>query len=519
MEVMSTDPLVILDGAHNPGAAEALARTLEEFEYDDLHLAVGIMHDKDHARMARALPHASTVVACEPAIERSEDRDVIAQVFENAGADEVSSTAAVPEAVDEAIAAADADDLVLVTGSLYAISEARRRWSRTDIPKRVPDRETARAAMADSNVAPDGIARSTDEAVHRVVKTRVQPRQANFLKQELLWLGGDCAISGIRHAEEPLDVVMMGTMSQFERLADVLEAGHCECGLTPVAEEIRKTVGLADVDRGRNYPWKDGTAVMGILNVTPDSFHDGGEYDAVEDAVQRARTMIENGADIIDVGGESTRPGAERVPAEEEQSRVVPVIERLTDADAMISVDTRKAEVAKAALEAGADVLNDVSGLEDPEMRFLAAEHDVPIVVMHSIDTPVDPDNEIEYDDVVEDVVEELTERVLLAEKAGVDREQIIVDPGLGFGKTAAESFELLGRLDEFHALGCPVLVGHSHKSMFDHVEAEHGERLEPTIAASAMAADRGADVIRVHDVEENAKAVQVAEAARQPDD
>ncbi|MFT4889440.1 MAG: dihydropteroate synthase [Halobacteriales archaeon] len=518
MEVMGTDPLVILDGAHNPGAAAALARTLEEFEYDDLHLAVGIMHDKDHARMAEALPHATTVVACEPAIERSEDRDVIAQVFENAGADAVSSTAAVPEAVDEAIAAADPDDLVLVTGSLYAISEARRRWSRTDVPKRIPDRETARAAMADSNVDEDGIGRSTDEAVHRVVKTRVQPRQANFLKQELLWLGGECAISDIRHAEEPLDVVMMGTLSQFERLADVLEEGHCECGLTPVAEEIRETVGLSSVDRGRDYPWEDGTAVMGILNVTPDSFHDGGEYDAVEDAVERARTMIENGADVVDVGGESTRPGAEPVPVEEETSRVVPVIERLADADAMISVDTRKAAVARTALEAGADILNDVSGLADPEMRFLAAEHDVPIVVMHSIDTPVDPENEIEYDDVVEDVVDELTERVLLAEKAGVDREQIIVDPGLGFGKTAAESFELLGRLDEFHALGCPVLVGHSHKSMFEHVGAARGERLEPTVAASAIAADKGADVVRVHDVEENAKGVRVAEAARQPD-
>jgi dihydropteroate synthase len=382
----------------------------------------------------------------------------------------------------------------------------------------VPDRETARAALRDSNVSGAGVDRMTDDAVPRVVKTRVQPRQATFLKQELLSVGGECAISDIQHEEEPLDVVMMGTMAQFERLAETMESGYCECGLTPVADEIRETVGLAAGDGGTDYPWEDGTAIMGILNVTPDSFHDGGEYDAVDEAVARAETMIENGADLVDVGGESTRPGAEPVPVAEETSRVVPVVERLADADALVSVDTRKAEVARAALEAGADVLNDVSGLEDPEMRFLAAEYDVPIVVMHSIDTPVDPDHEVEYDDVVEDVVDELTERVLLAEKAGLDREQILVDPGLGFGKRARESFELLGRLDEFQSLGCPVLVGHSHKSMFDHVGAAEDERLEPTVAATTLAAERGADVIRVHDVAENATAVRVVESARETD-
>jgi dihydropteroate synthase len=345
----------------------------------------------------------------------------------------------------------------------------------------------------------------------------------------LLSLGGECAISGLdEQDEEPLAVVMLATLAQFEQLADALDGQPH--GLDPFADELRASLALgpddaadgADVtdaapDRP-DYPWTDGTAVMGILNATPDSFHDGGEYDAIEDAVARAREMIANGADIVDVGGESTRPGADPVPVEAEIDRVVPVVERLADADALLSVDTRKAAVARAALDAGADILNDVSGLEDPEMRLIAAEYDVPVVVMHSIDTPVVPGNAVDYDDVVEDVIDQLVERVLLAEKAGLDREQIVVDPGLGFGKTPAESFELLGRIEEFAALGCPVLVGHSHKSMFSHVGKDAGDRLDATVAATAVAAEHGADIVRVHDVTENAAAVDVVEAADDPD-
>jgi len=224
--------------------------------------------------------------------------------------------------------------------------------------------------------------------------------------------------------------------------------------------------------------------------------------------------MVEEGADIVDVGGESTRPGAEPVPVGDEKERVVPVVERIADLDAMVSVDTRRAEVGRAALEAGADILNDVSGLEDPEMRFVAAEYDAPLVVMHSVNAPVDPDADVEYDDVVTDVIDQLRERVLLAEKAGLDRDQIVVDPGLGFAKSATEAFELLGRIDEFDAFGCPVLVGHSHKSMYAHTGQDAGERGPPTVAGTALAADRGADIVRVHDVAENVAAVNVAAAS-----
>ncbi|WP_135828756.1 dihydropteroate synthase [Halorussus halobius] len=513
-EVMGTDPVVALDGAHNPGACEALADTLAEFdgEYDDFHLVFGAKHDKDLRGMAAALPTPDRVVACQPDIRGAEDKAVVARAFAEAGADEVLARNAVAGAVENALDAADSGDLVLVAGSLYAVAEARTRWTRAEIPKRVGDLDDARETLERADVTDPGVWRMRGKAVHRVLETRVQVRQARYLKEEMLSLGGECALSGLNeHDEENVDVVLMGTLAQFKRLANKLDGQPY--GLSVFADDLRESLDIRTDPERRGYPWEDGTAVMGVLNVTPDSFHDGGEYERIEDAVARAEEMVAAGVDVIDVGGESTRPGAEEIPVEAEIERVVPVIERVAELDAMISVDTRKAEVARAALEAGADVLNDVSGLEDPEMRFVAAEYDAPLVVMHSIDAPVVPDREVHYDDVVADVIDELEETVLLAEKAGLDREQIIVDPGLGFGKSSVESFELLGRTDEFHALDCPVLVGHSHKSMFGLI-GEDDDRTAATVAGTAVAAERGADIVRVHDVAANVAAVRAVEAA-----
>jgi dihydropteroate synthase len=517
-EVVESDPVVVLDGAHNPGACERVADALAEFDYDDLHVVCGAMHDKDHREMTAALPTPNRVVTCQPDIGRAEDEAVLARVFENAGADTVETNNSVPGALERALRDAEADDCVLVTGSLFAVAEARTRWRRHQIPKRVRDIDDARAVLENAHVTDPGVWRMRGKGVHRVLKTRVRKRQAQYLKEEMLSLGGECALSGLNEQDDlVIDVVLMGTLAQFKRLAGKLD--DQPYGLGVLADELRETLGIQTTAERRGYPWEEGTAVMGILNVTPDSFHDGGEYDAVEDAVARAEQMVDDGADIVDVGGESTRPGADPVSVEDEIERVVPVIERIADLDAMLSVDTRKADVARAALEAGADIVNDVSGLEDPEMRFVAADHDAPLVVMHSLSAPVDPDADVEYDDVVEDVIDQLAERVLLAEKAGLDRDQIIIDPGLGFGKSAAESFELLGRTDEFAALGCPVLVGHSHKSMFTLTGQDADERLPSTVAGTAVAADRGADIVRVHDVAENAAAVSVAEAAATPGD
>lgn len=513
-EVMERDPHVVLDGAHNPGACEELASVVGEFDFENLHLVFGAMHDKDHREMAAALPRPDSLVTCRPNNPRSEDPETLARVFENTGVEDVTVGDAVSTAVRTASERAGPGDCVLVVGSLFLVAEARTAWTRTVVEKRVRTLSDADRLLAGANVAADDADRTREEAVHRVFRTTAQRRQARRLREEMLAVGGDCAVSGHRGEGELVDVVVTGTYAQFERLRESL-CGTEEFALSEFGADIGGRLDPPSPDR--EYPWTDGTAIMGILNVTPDSFHDGGEFRDRDDAVERAEAMVEAGVDIIDIGGESTRPGADVVPVEEEIARIVPVISDLAEMDALVSVDTRKAEVARAALDAGADILNDVTGLEDPEMRFLAAERDVPVILMHSIDAPVVPGKDVAYDDVVADVIDELGERILLAEQAGVPRENVIVDPGLGFGKTAPEEFELLDRLGEFEALGCPLLVGHSHKSMFELVGEDAGDNLEATVAATAIAADRGADIVRVHDVRENVAAVNVAEATRDP--
>jgi len=280
-----------------------------------------------------------------------------------------------------------------------------------------------------------------------------------------------------------------------------------------LARQLRRTVQGVTGESSVGWIPPDRPAIMGILNVTPDSFYDGGAYTSVDAALEQADRMLAEGADIIDVGGESTRPGANPVAVDEEIDRVVPVIEALEAQGVPVSVDTRKAAVADAALDAGAQVVNDVSGLRDPAMPMVVAAHDADLIVMHSIATPVDPDRKTVYDDVVTDVLAELTEQVLLAEQAGVARDRIIVDPGCGFGKTPAESYRLIDRLAELAGLGVPVLIGHSRKSMFAEVAPDAGDRLAPTLAMSALAAERGAGVLRVHDVQANRSVVDTVAA------
>ncbi|MFC6737069.1 dihydropteroate synthase, partial [Halolamina salina] len=451
------------------------------------------------------------------AIDRAEDPEVLARTFEDAGYDDVRSTGSVANALSLAREDAEEDDALLVTGSLYAVAEARATWTRLQIPKRIESIDEAETVLRNGQVSEPGIWRMRGKADHRVLHTRVQQRQAEYLKQEMLSLDGECSASALRSGGELHDVVLSGTMAQFKRLAEKLQGQPW--GLSELGEEIRESLGIQYSPPERDLPWpQDRTAVMGVLNVTPDSFHDGGEYERVEDAVSRAEAMVEAGADVIDVGGESTRPGADPVEIEEELNRVLPVVEELSELDVPISVDTRRPEVARAVVDAGADVLNDVEGLQDPEMRRVVAETGVPVVLMHSIEAPVDPSTAVEYDDVVEETIRELGDRLLAAEKAGVDREQVIVDPGIGFGKSARESFELLDRLEEFEALGCPLLFGHSHKSLFELTGEEAGDAPHSTVAATALAARNGADIVRVHDVAENVAAVNVADATDDPE-
>jgi dihydropteroate synthase len=260
---------------------------------------------------------------------------------------------------------------------------------------------------------------------------------------------------------------------------------------------------------------------MGVLNLTPDSFSDGGRFLDPGAAVARAHALAEQGADLVDVGGESTRPGAAPVPAAEEIRRVVPVLDRLRAGGfpVPLSVDTSKPEVARAALAAGAAMVNDVTGLADPALAAVVAEAGVPVVLMHMRGTPRDMQDRAVYRDVVAEVRDELAGALARAARAGIPPSRVVLDPGIGFAKTAEQSLEVLARLRELGALGRPILVGPSRKSFIGRVTgAAVGDRLPGTLAAVAAAVLGGAAFVRVHDVAAARQAAQVAAAIREAD-
>lgn len=267
----------------------------------------------------------------------------------------------------------------------------------------------------------------------------------------------------------------------------------------------------------------DQPRIMGILNVTPDSFSDGGDLASVSSAVARARAM-QGKADILDIGGESTRPGAGEVPAAEEIARVVPAIRAIRDAGiaAPISIDTRKAAVAAAALDAGADMVNDVSALGfDSEMAPLVAERGVPVCLMHARGDPATMQKDPRYGNVLLDVYDFLAERVAFAVAAGIGRDRIITDPGIGFGKTLGHNLELLRHLSLFHDLGLPILLGASRKRFIGTIGGAEAakERMPGSLAVALHAAAQGAQIIRVHDVVETAQALALHLALAVPDE
>lgn len=261
--------------------------------------------------------------------------------------------------------------------------------------------------------------------------------------------------------------------------------------------------------RGYRLPLGKKTYIMGILNVTPDSFSDGGKYSGVEAAVEKASEMVENGADIIDIGGESTRPGYIPVDAEEEISRVVPVIEILAKRLRVpISVDTNKGVVAEKALQAGAHIVNDIWGLQkDPLIAEAAAAYNAGVVMMHNKDDKV-------YDDLMKDVKSFLIKSIEIATKAGINRERMIIDPGVGFGKTFEHNLEIMRRLYELKDLELPILLGTSRKSLIGNIlNLPVTERIEGTAATVALGIAGGADIIRIHDVAEMYRVAKVTDA------
>jgi len=277
------------------------------------------------------------------------------------------------------------------------------------------------------------------------------------------------------------------------------------------------------------FDWGTRTYVMGILNVTPDSFSGDGiiaQGDAVQVAVDQARSFLESGADILDVGGESTRPGSEPLGAKAEMERVIPVIKALSKEfpDALISIDTYKATIAVEALNAGAHIVNDVWALRaDPALAGVVAKHNVPVILMHNRSNPASVEVRAqfgnayigaEYDDLLTDVKRELMDSVKLAQQAGVPDERIILDPGIGFGKTVSHNLELIRRLDEIRALSYPVLLGSSRKSFIGFtLDLPPDQRVEGTAATVCVGITRGADIIRVHDVEHMVRVAKMTDA------
>ncbi|MFZ5979114.1 MAG: dihydropteroate synthase [Candidatus Zixiibacteriota bacterium] len=283
------------------------------------------------------------------------------------------------------------------------------------------------------------------------------------------------------------------------------------------SEEIKRVIPLSP---GRQLSLSR-PLVMGILNVTPDSFSDGGLYETIDKAVEHALAMEADGADIIDVGGESTRPGAEAVPEPEELTRVIPVVKALkAHLRVPISIDTCKSEVALAALDAGAEIVNDISALRhDPAMAKIIADKKVPVVLMHMLGTPRDMQVKPEYKDCVKEIYEFLEERVAFAVSAGIDKSKIVVDPGIGFGKRLLDNIEILTNIARFKELDLPVLIGASRKSFIGMLHPDGSlphQRLGGSIAAAVAATLNGADILRVHDVPETVEALKVIQALKE---
>ncbi|HEX8600007.1 MAG TPA: dihydropteroate synthase [Chloroflexia bacterium] len=354
---------------------------------------------------------------------------------------------------------------------------------------------------------------------------------ANVLKQEMLARGGDCAVHHdcLTLERDTTSVLLTGTREQYDSLVGKLHAQGFDLPeasrqiaalLANIAAQPRPLqLGPYTLPRGER------TLVMGILNVTPDSFSGDSLGDDVDAAVAQARRMYAEGADILDIGGESTRPGSDPVPVEEELRRVLPVIERLSAPGGVslpISIDTRRAEVARQAVAAGAVIINDITGLrDDPVMSAVAAETGAGLVLMHIQGTPRTMQQNPHYDDLLGEVTAYLREGVDKAVSAGVNRERIWLDPGIGFGKTLDHNLELLRRLGELRSLGCGVLVGTSRKSFIGRVLARSSggelpppeERVIGTGATTALAIASGAEIVRVHDVAHNVQVARIADA------
>jgi len=340
--------------------------------------------------------------------------------------------------------------------------------------------------------------------------SQLECRQANILKQEMLSVGGDAAVARgtVACSIRTTDCVLIGTIKQLNRLTRKLKVQPF--GLPELAGDLDRLLAIsvsapAEWKTSRRLLSLQRPLIMGILNVTPDSFSDGGRCFNPDMAYERALQMEAEGADVIDIGGESTRPGALPVSSAEELNRIIPAIDKLAGVlKCAISVDTWKSDVASRALVAGAEIINDISGLNfDPQMAGVAAASGAGVVLMHTRGTPDNMQQDTAYDDMMGEITASLSASIVRAQEAGVSSSCIAIDPGIGFGKDAAGNMEIIRRLAEFKGFGFPVLTGPSRKSFIGKVLGLENtdDRLFGTAAAAALSVSHGSSIIRVHDV------------------
>jgi len=386
------------------------------------------------------------------------------------------------------------------------------------------DERQAIRILKDIDVDPYGIEAMLPKMAHLNILIRRLPcKVANIIKQEMLAIGADAAVArgSVACSVEATDVLLMATRKQIDRFIEKVSSqpfglNQLAVNLGQLLENIARDKWTLRTSR-REMVLGDRTRIMAILNVTPDSFSDGGCYGSPEKAIAAGLKLTAAGADILDIGGESSRPGAETAPAEEELRRVIPVIEGLSGkVDIPISVDTTKAVVALAALAAGAEIINDISAMRfDAQMPAVMASSGAAVVFMHMRGTPKTmQQGDLDYASLMGEIIDFFHDRLNAAQTAGISADRIILDPGLGFGKSRGDNLKLLRRLAEFSVLGRPILTGPSRKSFLSHDgEAGPQDRLEGTLAAVTTAVMNGSHLVRVHDVEAARRVVTIADA------
>lgn len=377
--------------------------------------------------------------------------------------------------------------------------------------------EEAREEIKKVGADESGIRLMAPKAVHKVIKLeRIRTVAANMLKQEMLSKGGEAAITrgAANFSIEHSDVLLMGTVKQYRELIAKLKLQAF--GLPKIAEQIRETLEYLEAIkpfqldcRGKILTIGERTLVMGILNVTPDSFSDGGKYYDLESAITQAHRLVEDGADILDLGAVSTKPGLEIISEAEEIERFLPVLKRLIkEIDVPISVDTWRSEAARQALEEGAHIINDQWAFRaDSQLAPVCAKYSAPVILMHN-------QNGTEYNNMMEDILAFLKESINIGIDAGINKQKLIIDPGIGFGKTVVQNLECMRRLKEFQTLGQPLLLATSRKSMIGKtLDLPVDQRVEGTAATVALGIAYGADIVRVHDVKEMVRVSRMTDA------